>query len=388
MQKIIFFNYEYPPLGGGAANATEQLFKEYTKQKEFYFELITSAISDKYEKINLSSNVVIHRIPIGKNKDNLNYQTKKELVNYTKEAYKFANKIIQNSDILLTHSFFAVPCGVLSLKFKRKYNIPYIVSLRGADVPGYSDRFTNVYRFFTWLIHKVWQNAEFVVTNSKGLTELASKSLNSQKFECIVNGIDTNYYTPGVRDKNDRKEEFRILCASRLSHRKGFIYAIDAMPEIIERYPNVKMIIAGGDGGVMNQLKGHAQALGVKKYIDFIGHYTKTEAPNIYRDSDIFLMPSLNEGMSNNLLEALASGLPVLMTRTGGAEELIKDGINGFLLNMKDYKDIRDKLLKFLDNPGLCDDMGKESRKIAMSMTWSNVANEYLKLYRKIRDEK
>ncbi len=383
MKRILLINYEFPPLGGGAANATEQLLKEFSAMEDISVELVTSSLNDQYVRQKFSKNIIIHRLPIGKNEKNLHYQTQKELLVYTWKAYRFARQLCNKKKFDLSHSFFAVPCGVISLLLKWQKNIPYIVSLRGADVPGYSERFVWIYKFFTPLIRRVWKSAAFVVTNSKGLTELATCSAPQQTFVEIFNGIDTQYYVPGHRTPQDRAKEFRILCASRLSFRKGFHDAIDALPAIVETFPHVKMIFAGGDGGVMQKLKGQAQALSVQDHVVFLGHYTKQEAPAIYQNADLFLMPSLNEGMSNNLLEALASGLPVLMTPTGGAQELVKNGKNGFLIGMSNADDIVRNVKKFLRDDVLCERMGKESREVALTMQWQVAAQKYNDLYEK-----
>lgn len=383
MKRILFFNYEYPPLGGGAANATAHLLQEYAKRGDVHVELITSALDEEYECLEIAPHVIVHRIPIGKTKDTLHYQTQKELLTYTWRSYRFALQLTKEKSFDLTHSFFAIPCGVISLALKWQRKLPYVVSLRGADVPGYSDRFVHIYKYLTILIRRVWKGSSFVVTNSKGLTELAQKSSPQQPFEEIFNGIDTQHFSQGMRNADDRTKEFRILCASRLSHRKGFHYAIDALPKLIEKYPHVKMIFAGGDGGVMQKLKGQAQALSVHKYVSFTGHYVKDEAPDIYRNADLFLMPSLNEGMSNNLLEALASGMPVLMTPVGGAEELVHDGDNGYLLELRNGDDIAKKIITFIENDEQCVYMGRASRDIALSLRWEVAAQKYVALYNK-----
>ncbi|MEA3323100.1 MAG: glycosyltransferase, partial [Patescibacteria group bacterium] len=255
MKRVLFFNYEYPPLGGGAANATRYILDEYSRRDDIVVDLVTASITDEYVQERVGENVTIHRLPIGKNADNLNYQTRWELIKYTRKAQAFAKKLIAQNDYDLTHSFFAVPCGVISRKLKKKYNIPYIVSLRGADVPGYSERFKKLYKVITPTIHKVWHDAEYVVTNSSGLTELARKSDSNQKFLQIFNGVDTNFYHVGTRTLDDRKKEFRILLASRLSRRKGFNYAIEAFVELFDLYPHIRMQIAGGEGNAMEELK-------------------------------------------------------------------------------------------------------------------------------------
>lgn len=384
MKRILFFNYEYPPLGGGAANATKYILDEYSRRSDIVVDLVTSSITNDYVQERVGENVTVHRLPIGKNADNLNYQTRWELIKYTRKAHTFAKKLIEQNDYDLTHSFFAVPCGVISRKLKKKYGIPYIVSLRGADVPGYSERFKNLYKIITPTIHKVWHDAEFVVTNSSGLTELAQKSDAEQKFVQIFNGADTNFYNRGTRSVNDRKNEFKILLASRLSKRKGFNYAIDAFVELFDLYPHIRMQIAGGEGNAMGELKEQVKKYRLDGRVTFSGLYTKEESPEIYNNADVFVMPSLNEGMSNNLLEALASGLPVLMTPTGGAEELVRDGENGYLIKMQDVDSIVEKLTVLIENPEICDAFGHASRLIAETMSWENVASEYVKLYKSI----
>ncbi|MEN8252212.1 MAG: glycosyltransferase [Patescibacteria group bacterium] len=386
MKRVLFFNYEYPPLGGGAANATKYILDEYSRRGDVFIELITSSITNKYVQEKIGENVIVHRLPIGKNADNLNYQTRFELVKYTFKAYKFAKKLMRKNEYDLTHSFFAVPSGVISRKLKKKYGIPYIVSLRGADVPGYSERFDKLYKVITPTIHNVWRDARFVVTNSKGLTELASSSLPEQEFIQIFNGVDTFFYKPGTRALDDRKKEFKILLASRLSRRKGFNYAIDAFSELLDMYPHIKMQIAGGEGNAMEELKGQVKKLRLDGRVTFSGLYTKEESPEIYNNSDVFVMPSLNEGMSNNLLEALSSGLPVLMTPTGGAEELVRDGENGYLIKKQNVDSIVEKLKILIENPELCDGFGHASRLIAEEMSWKNVADEYVELYKTIKN--
>jgi len=387
MKRILFFNYEYPPLGGGAANATKYILSEYARRSDVIVDLVTSSITDEYVQERVGENITIHRLPIGKNADNLNYQTRWELIVYTYKAYFFAQKLIAQHEYDLTHSFFAVPCGVISRKLKKKYGIGYIVSLRGADVPGYSERFEKLYKLITPTIHCVWHDAEYVVTNSSGLTELALQSAPHQKIEQIYNGVDTDFYKQGTRTLGERTKEFRILLASRLSKRKGFNYAIDAFVELFDLYPHIRMHIAGGEGNAMEELKEQVKKNRLDGRVVFSGLYTKEESPAIYNSADVFVMPSLNEGMSNNLLEALASGLPVLMTPTGGAEELVRDGENGYLIKMKDTESIVEKLKILIENPEMCDAFGNASRLVAQTMNWENVASEYVKLYMSIKNK-
>lgn len=384
MKKILFLNYEYPPLGGGAANATKRLLKEYSLCPDMEVDLVTSAIGKRKEIKKLEGNITIYRLPIGKKESALDFQTQKDLLMYSWKAYFFARNLAKQNQYDLTHSFFTVPCGFLSLLLKLEFKLPYIVSLRGSDVPGYNERFNFIYIFIRPLARLIWKNASFSVSNSADLTSLAQKSSLAQKFLEIPNGVDTDYYTPGKRNAADKQKTFVILCAARLTRRKGFNYAISAFSQIADKYPWAKMVIAGGEGNAMRELQKQACDLKLEERIVFTGHYTKREAPEIYRKADVFMMPSLNEGMSNNLLEAMAAGLPVLMTPTGGAKKLVRENKNGFIIAMKDVESIVEKLSFLIENPAECLRLGDESRKIATTLSWLEVAKKYRHLYNQI----
>jgi len=204
-----------------------------------------------------------------------------------------------------------------------------------------------------------------------------------QKFEQIFNGVDIFHFTPGQRTSVDRQKKFRILCASRLSRRKGINDAITAFAQIAKDLPQVIMTIAGGEGNAELELKKQVKELNLEDRITFTGHYTRAQAPRMYQNADLFVMPSHNEGMSNNLLEALSVGLPVLMTPTGGAEELIHDGENGYIIRMRNPDDIAQKMRSIIADEDAVEKMGAASRQIAEGMRWGNVAEQYVALYKK-----
>jgi glycosyltransferase involved in cell wall biosynthesis len=128
---------------------------------------------------------------VGKNEATLHHQSQKELLTYSFKAYKKAEDLLQKNHYDVIHAFFGIPCGVLAWRLGKKYQVPYIISLRGADVPGYSERFSFIYAFLTPLIKKVWKEAYKVVSNSQGLKELALQSAPKQEISIIPNGVDT-----------------------------------------------------------------------------------------------------------------------------------------------------------------------------------------------------
>lgn len=377
--RILFFNYEYPPLGGGAGNASFYLLKEYAKNSEIKVDFITSSINEKHQILKLSENITVYKLPIGKNAENIHYQSKKELLKYAWVSYKFAKKLVRENKYDLTHSFFTVPCGIVSFILKNKFKIPYIISLRGSDVPGYSERFTILYKFITPIIKKIWKSACFVIANSCGLRELALKSKTEKEIGIIYNGIDTGDFFPDANKKDENK--FTIVCISRITRRKGIKFLIQAVGNLLKKYKNIKLFIVG-DGDECDSLKNLVQTIGIGSEVTFTGPILHENILEYYQKSNIFVLPSLNEGMSNTMLEALSCGLPIIATDTGGTKELVQNEKNGFIVKMKDPDDLAEKIEKIMINKNLEIQMGNESRKLSEKFDWSVVAGEYIDLYR------
>jgi glycosyltransferase involved in cell wall biosynthesis len=302
------------------------------------------------------------------------------LISYTWNAFWFARKLAKQNKYDLTHSFFSVPCGVISLLLKWEFKIPYIVSLRGSDVPGYSERFVGLYKWITPTILKIWKNASFVIANSMGLRELALKSKAEKEIGVVYNGIDVEEFVPDTTKQN--KDFFTIICVSRVTPRKGVRFLIQAFKILSARYSQVRLLIVG-DGNEKKSLEDLVRALELNDKVEFAGAIAHENVLGFYQRANVFVLPSLNEGMSNVMLEALACGLPIVATDTGGTKELLTDNVNGLVVRMKDADDLADKIEKLILDSELEKTMSQESRKLAEKMKWGNVAEEYFDLYKK-----
>lgn len=382
--KVLFFNYEYPPLGGGAGNASFYILREFAKIPGLKVDFITSS-ADKFELERIGNNIRIHKLAIGKNGKNIHLQSRKDLLAYSWKAYFYASKLARKNQYDLTHSFFTIPCGFISLLLKWRYKIPYIVSLRGSDVPGYSDRFSIIYKLIKPLVRLIWKKSSAVVANSSGLRKLAFQTNDNQKIDLIYNGIDTENFKP----KTELRPNDKLIIttgASRITDRKGIRYIIAAMQEIVKNYPEACLKLMG-DGNEKESLKKLVQELNLEKHIQFLGRIPREKTAPYYQEASIFVLASLNEGMSNAMLEALASGLPIISTETGGARDLVRENLNGFFIRMKNSEDLAKKISWLIANKGLREKMGEESRKIAEKMSWKNVAEKYFEEYKKINEK-
>lgn len=357
-------NFEFPPVGGGAANANYYLLREFKKKKDLQIDLITCSGNNKFEIEQFSKNIRIYRLNV--KKKNVHFWRMSEIIRWLYKAYSFAKKIVKKTNYDLCHCWFGWPSGCIGYTL----GIPYIVALRGSGVPGYNPRLRFLDKFiFTPLSKKVWDRAKIVTTNSEGLKNLALKTFE-RRIEVIYNGVDTSEFKPDY----SIKKELRLICVSRLIKRKGIEYLINALKGL----ENVSLTIIG-KGNLEDRLKKLVKKLKVN--IKFLGNVPHEKIMKYYKNSDVFVLPSLNEGMSNTVLEAAASGLALIVTDTGGTKELVKE--NGIIIKKKSIESIKKAIIKIQKNKKLLLDMAKQSRAIAKKMTWENTAKNYIEVYKK-----
>lgn len=360
-------NYEYPPLGGGAGNATRAMLDVFADRGNIAVDLVTS--STDHSRIEYRSpEIRLHVLDIGKD-TRLHHQSIRDLLAYAWNARRYIKSLIRTHRYTCCHAFFGIPCGYLAMKT----GLPYIVSLRGSDVPSYNPRFALADALmFRRLSPRIWRNAAAVVANSTGLRDLALQSAPHQEIRVIPNGVDTQSFTPAP----ELAAPTKLLCVARLVPRKG----IDDILRALTHLPEAELTVIG-TGSHKHALRARAQELGVAARVQWLGHVPHDQLPRHYQSAGLFVLPSRNEGMSNAALEALASGLPLLLTNTGGTSELLRDAHNGFVIRADRPEDIAARIRMYTHDRDLHRAHGRHSRAIAESMSWAAVADAYAALY-------
>jgi len=367
--RVLMLNYEFPPLGGGAGHATACLLQQYAGRPGLAIDLVTSSTA-KERAETLAGNITVHYLDIGK-RGGLHYQSMRDLLAYAWRAGRRARRLMRERGYDLCHAFFGIPCGHIA----RRLGLPYIVSLRGSDVPFYNERFRTLDRLvFSRMSVRIWRQAQFVVANSQWLRRLALRTAPGQRIEVIGNGVDTDAFRPAPR----RHEGLRVLCVARLIARKRVDALIRAVAALREAHVRLTLVGSGKEEASLRRL---ATQLGIADRVDFAGTVPPQRVVRYYQDSDVFALPSLSEGMSNAALEAMACGLPIVMPDTGGAAELLRDGANGFLLSRGSAGELSEALGRYARDPALARRHGARSRQIAEGLSWKNVATRYAELY-------
>jgi glycosyltransferase involved in cell wall biosynthesis len=209
------------------------------------------------------------------------------------------------------------------------------------------------------------------------------------KIKVIHNGVDINKFKP-AEDKRKVKAELgfnpgdiAIVSVGRLYARKGLFTLIQSMPAVIKRFPNAKFIISGkGQSDEMKKLIAHAEKIGVKNNIIFTGYYPDKKLPKLYQAADVFAFSTFYEHHPFAVLEALATGLPVVTTTVGGIPETIESGKNGFLVEPFNETQFADRILYLLEHPAFAAEMGALARKtVVEQLDWRIVVKEAMKVY-------
>jgi len=375
--KILFLDNEFPPLGGGTGVINEQLFKQFAQYPEIEIDLVTSSrTKDVYEKEEFAKNITIHKVPV--NNKNIHHSTAPELLKYAYRGLRYSQELHALKKFDFSFAFAGVPAGGISYALKFQKDLPYILSLQGPDIPGFEARYKFLYPVLKPVLKKIWTNAEIVLTQSEHQEYLASKFIPDFVMQRIPNGVDTETFN--AEHKN--YDTVNIICAARLIRRKGQNHLIEVCAELKRDLKNVKFRLSlVGTGDDENFLKQLANELSVSSEINFLGYVSRENMPNTYREASIFVLPSQNEGMSVALLEALASGLPAIVTKVGGTSELVRDDENGFTFDFGNKTALRQHLETLVKDSSLRKAFGLRSRAIAEEFSWKIVAEKHMEVF-------
>ena len=193
--------------------------------------------------------------------------------------------------------------------------------------------------------------------------------LDPDKISVIHNGINTKEFGDNSARIDTRKklgvgEGFLLGMIARLSDVKGHKYLIQAMPEILKRFPETKLLIVG-QGRLESVIIKQVQDLGLKEKIVFIPEAKQTK--DILASIDVFVMPSLQEGLGLALMEAMAQGVAVVGSSVGGIKTLIQDKINGLLVAPADPVALSQAIIRLLSDSSLRHSLGEKAREFIIA---------------------
>jgi glycosyltransferase involved in cell wall biosynthesis len=216
--------------------------------------------------------------------------------------------------------------------------------------------------------------------------------LPEEKIAVIYNGVDVGRFDIQVERKMVRdalglaEGDLACVTVARLDAQKGVRYLIEAARKVVEDKPNVKFLVVG-DGPLRGSLEMLSEKLGLTEHVFFLGK--KADIARLLKASDVFVLPSVWEGFPNVVLEAMASGLPVIATKTSGTPEAVAEGETGLLVEPKDSDGLAEAILKSLSDLRKLRGMGVCGRKRAEEcFSVEKMIRENEKLYVRLTEGK
>jgi len=253
----------------------------------------------------------------------------------------------ERPDIVHTHTSKAGILGRWAAFFAK---VPIIVHTpHGHVFWGYFNRLkTSAFVFFERLTARITDRI-ITLTEQEKKEHLRFAIASEGEFTVIHSGVDLTGFSnakvdaPEMRKKLGIPEEsFVVGTVGRLTPVKGHRYLIEAAAELVRQKTDILFVFLG-DGELLNDLTEMASALGIKDHVKFLGW--RPDVADVMATFDIFVLPSLNEGMGKVLVEAMAMAKPIIASNVGGIHDLITDGENGLLVSPADHEAIADAIL-------------------------------------------
>jgi len=236
-----------------------------------------------------------------------------------------------------------------------------------------------------WIVN----NAKKTITNSSATRDSCLEAgLDEYNIQIIPFGVDTDFFKPLKLPKNE--DMFQILSVGYLIERKGFEYLIRAMKEVLKKHKNARLKIVGS-GPLENKLKNMIIKLELQNEVEIIKNVSDEELLRLYNSSDLFVLPSITDSQGNTeglgvvLLEAMASGLPVIGSNVGGIKDIIVDNETGLLFQEKNSQEIVDKIIFTIENKSKMNKLAENGLNfVEENFNWEIVAESYQDCYKSV----
>lgn len=346
--RILVLSHEYPPVGGGAGASCAILSEEYAVAGHDVTVLTMGHASLPAEET--IHGVRVLRQPCGRKRWEM--ASPAEGLFWARRAWRVALGLHRRQRFDITHAHFVMPAGIVARWLHRSTKLPYVITPRGSDVPGYNRERLKLAHALArpWWKHIV-RHASWVVSPSASLLELIEIQQPAVRAMVIPNGVNTARFVPGKKQK-------RILLCSRLVERKGFQYLLEGIRDL--ELPGWRIEIVGSGP---YQAKLQELARDCKTPVVWHGRIDNHDPrlAALYAEAAICVLPSERENCPVAILEGMTAGCAVITTNVTGNPEVL--GECGYLVPPRDSQALRDAICFLINDEALCRTLGAAARQ-------------------------
>jgi glycosyltransferase involved in cell wall biosynthesis len=283
---------------------------------------------------------------------------------------------------------FTPDSNLLGLLVARLAGVPVRVASHHGYIEGTPDWRK---RAHGWLVNAGFANCLVAVSERVRRIALEEEAVRPDKVVVILNGIEM------VRPQEDpaiikarlqqelglNPDDFVYLSVGRVTVQKGHTYLLEAVPKILERFPDLTVILIAGEGHLRESLEEKAAQLRVDRVVRFLRN--RMDVSDLLFLADVFVLPSLWEGLPLALLEAMSAGLPVIATRVEGVENVVTDGENGYLLQPKDVTALAGAMIRIREDPLARQIFGERNKVLVQNeYTINRMCRHYEDLFQRL----
>lgn len=298
------------------------------------------------------------------------------------KIYKDILKQYKFDDYSLIHAHSLFSNGYIALKLKQRFQTEYIVAVRNTDVNT----------FFKYMIHlkrlgiQILYNASKVVFLSKPYRDNVIEKYVPPRFQndiynkgiIIPNGIDDYWFSNiGETKKRPKGKKVKLLYVGVINRNKNIATTIKAIDILKKKGYEITLTAVGEimDLALFNRIKDNP-------HLKYLTPRPKEDLLKIYRDNDIFIMPSIHESFGLVYAEAISQGTPVIYSKGQGFDAHFEDGLVGYRVNCFDENEITDKVIRILGN---YEDHSDACIRLCDRFNWASISQQYRKIYSEIQ---
>jgi glycosyltransferase involved in cell wall biosynthesis len=279
---------------------------------------------------------------------------------------------------------------MISILFLKSMGKKVVAKVAAANLGTEAGSLKGRYGFIGWILRRLMLKVDLFIAISREIEMgLKRDGVGGDRIRRIPNFVDLQIFHPATKETKIKAKTDKnllnhpvITFSGRLVARKGLSVLLDAWPSISKAFPAAHLIILG-EGPQLVEYKQLAISRRLSDTVFFLGRVE--DVVGYLYATDIYVLPSFQEGFPNALLEAMACGLPVVASQIGGVEDVVKPGINGLLSKPGNAHDLSQAVIRLLCNPEEAQRLGREAAKtIQEDYSIAKVAQRYLEIYREL----
>jgi len=353
-------------VGSYVLNLSKCLAKKGHHVEVYSSNLFKEGSRDTVPKYNVIEGINVHRFKV--------YKIPRVYSGYLPSQALLQSLLSTNADVIHAHSYVYFPTYVSAIA-KKMMNTVFVLTTHQPPVESASRNrlLMFLYNSSVGLFALKTADGVIAVTRSEKSFLQSHVGVSPSKIKVIPEGVDLQAFYP---ERKKAEKRVIILFVGRLSKEKGLRYLVEAIPNVIAIYPRAQFMLVGEDCGVKHELLKLADELEVKNRILFLEPRFGSELSKIYRISTIFVLPSLYETFGLVVLEAMASGIPVVTTKVGGVETLIEHGFNGLLVSPRNPSALAESIVTLLSKKSLYKRIRKQAIETSKTYSWNKIAEK------------